>query len=273
MAVPYEQYLRTDKLPHMFCPGCGHGIVMKAFLRAVHQLGLDKNKVVVVSGIGCASRIPGYVDFDTLHTTHGRALAFATGVKLARPELHVVVLSGDGDAIAIGGNHFIHACRRNLDMTLVVLNNYIYGMTGGQRSPTTPLEAYASTAPYGAIDPPFDVVEMAVASGATYVARTTEYHATEISRYIAQAMQHKGMGVVEVRTSCPTTFGRRNRKGSPVDMMIEKKKLAVPLSKAASMTPEEREQYIVTGVFPTQEREEYTETVKALQERAKQTDK
>lgn len=269
MAIPYKQYLRNERLPHIFCPGCGHGTALKAFIRAVHKLGYDKNKVVVVSGIGCASRIPGYVDFNTLHTTHGRALAFATGVKLANPELKVVILSGDGDAIAIGGNHFIHTCRRNIDMTLVVLNNYIYGMTGGQRSPTTPEERLASTAPYGNIDPPFDVVEMARASGATFVARSTEYHVAEMTNLIAQGMEHQGMSVIEIMTSCPTTYGRRNRYKTAVEMVLEKKEKALPLSRAESLSEEERAQHILTGVFPTQKRREYVELFQELCQRAK----
>lgn len=269
MAVQYENYLRMEKMPHIFCPGCGHGIVMKSFLRVVDQLRLDKDKVVVVSGIGCASRIPGYVDFNTLHTTHGRALAFATGIKLARPELKVVVLSGDGDAIAIGGNHFIHACRRNLDLTLIVLNNYIYGMTGGQRSPTTPKDSYASTAPYGSLDPAFDIAELAAASGATYVARTTEYHVLEISKYIKQAMEQKGMGVVEVMTSCHTTFGRRNKITNTVEMMKDKKERAVSLKKAATLDREQLENKIITGVFATAEREEYQSRLEEIRNRAK----
>lgn len=149
-----------NKLPHIWCPGCGNGIVLKALLRAIDALKLDKDKTVIVSGIGCSSRASGYMDFNTLHTTHGRALTFATGIKMARPELNVIVISGDGDATAIGGNHFIHACRRNIDLTLVLFNNNIYGMTGGQYSPTTPLGMMASTAPYGQIEPPFDILSL-----------------------------------------------------------------------------------------------------------------
>ena len=173
MAV--HHFLRQRFFPHMWCPGCGHGTVLNSLLRAVEELGLSKNEIVMASGIGCSSRISGYVDFHTLHTLHGRALAFATGVKLSKPELNVIVPMGDGDALAIGGNHFIHACRRNIDMTAIVMNNRIYGMTGGQFSPMSGVGINATTAPFHNIDRDFDVVEMATAAGATFVARSTTY--------------------------------------------------------------------------------------------------
>ncbi|MCE5196042.1 MAG: thiamine pyrophosphate-dependent enzyme, partial [Negativicutes bacterium] len=171
-----REFLREDKMPHIWCPGCGNGIVMQQVLRAIEELGLDVDKIVLVSGIGCSSRATGYLDFNTLHTTHGRALAFATGVKYANPELTVIVLTGDGDCTAIGGNHLIHACRRNIDLTTVVFNNSIYGMTSGQFSPMTPTGSYATTAPYGNIDRNFDLCKLGQAAGATYVARSTTYH-------------------------------------------------------------------------------------------------
>ena len=181
-----EKYLRDAMMPHIWCPGCGHGIILNAVIRAIDKAGLDQDKTVIVSGIGCSSRASGYMNFDTIHTTHGRALAFATGIKVAKPELNVVVLTGDGDALAIGGNHFIHACRRNIDITTIIFNNSIYGMTSGQYSPMTPHGFLATTAPYGNIDRNFDVCDLAKAAGATYVARGTAYHAPQLSDYIGK---------------------------------------------------------------------------------------
>jgi 2-oxoglutarate ferredoxin oxidoreductase subunit beta len=217
--VPVTDYLRKRFMPHLWCPGCGNGIVMGCLLRAVEELGLDKNDVVMISGIGCSSRMQGYCDFHTLHTLHGRALAFATGIKLGRPELTILVPMGDGDALAIGGNHFIHAARRNIDMTAIVLNNGTYGMTGGQHSPLTACGEFSSTAPFGTVDRQFDAVALARGAGATYVARSTTYHARQMTKLFVDAISHKGFSVVEVLTQCPTYYGRRNAKGDAVTMM------------------------------------------------------
>ena len=191
----YSQYLRNEKLPHIWCPGCGHGIVLKSLIRAVAKAGWNKDEIVLVSGIGCASRLPGYVDFNTLHTAHGRALAFATGIKLAKPEMHVIVVSGDGDSLAIGGNHFIHACRRNIDITLICFNNGIYGMTGGQYSPTTASGDKTATSPFGNVEPHFNVAELAKGAGATFVARGTSYGVPQLDNFIYQGLMHKGFSV------------------------------------------------------------------------------
>ncbi|MEK6195470.1 MAG: 2-oxoacid:ferredoxin oxidoreductase subunit beta, partial [Deltaproteobacteria bacterium] len=209
-----KDYIRERFFPHIWCPGCGHGTVLNSLLRTVSQLGMSKNEIVVVSGIGCSSRISGYVDFHTLHTLHGRALAFATGVKLSRPELNLIVPMGDGDALAIGGNHFIHAARRNIDLTAIVMNNRIYGMTGGQYSPLSGHGTMATTAPYTNIDYAFDTVELATAAGASFVARSTTYHVQQLAKILKQAILHEGFSVVEVLTQCPTYFGRKNRLGS-----------------------------------------------------------
>ena len=171
----------NSALPHIWCPGCGHGILLGSILRAIDKLQLEQDKTIIVSGIGCSSRASGYMNFNTVHTAHGRALPFATGIKLAHPELNVIVITGDGDATAIGGNHFIHACRRNIDLTTIIFNNSIYGMTGGQASPLTPHGAFATTAPYGQLDRPFDIAALAIAAGSTYVARGTAYHAMQLS--------------------------------------------------------------------------------------------
>lgn len=257
----YDKYLRKDRLPHIWCPGCGHGIVMKALLRAIERAGLDQDKTAVVSGIGCASRLPTYVDFDTLHTTHGRALAFATGLKLARPELNVIIVSGDGDACAIGGNHFIHTCRRNIDMTLVVMNNEIYGMTGGQRSPTTPLGDTTSTTVLGNIDAPFDISHLAIGAGASYVARTTTYHAVQLEKLIADGISHKGFSVIESLGACYTALGRRNRSRyrSNIEMLHQQREIAMPIKKAEGMDSEQLllEHRITTGVLLNIDKPEY----------------
>ncbi len=217
MAV--TDYLRRRFMPHIWCPGCGHGIVLNSLLRAIEKLELEKNDIVMISGIGCSARIQGYVDFHTMHTLHGRALAFATGIKMAWPLLKVIVPMGDGDALAIGGNHFIHAARRNIDVTAIIMNNSIYGMTGGQHSPLTPCGDQATTAPYGTVDSPFDVVRLASAAGASFIARTTTYHAREMTRLLAAAIEHRGFSVVEVLSQCPTYYGRKNDAGDAVAMM------------------------------------------------------
>ena len=213
MAV--KDYIRERFFPHMWCPGCGHGIVLNSLIRAVEKLGLSKNEIVMVSGIGCSSRITGYLDFHTLHTLHGRALAFATGIKMSKPELNVIVPMGDGDALSIGGNHFIHAARRNIGMTALVMNNRIYGMTGGQYSPLSGVGTRATTAPYLNVDQAFDVVELAKAAGATFVARSTVYHVQQLADIIRQAIVHDGFSVVEILTQCqPPISDARTRWGA-----------------------------------------------------------
>jgi len=225
------KYLRLDRMPHVWCPGCGNGTVLKAAVGAIDELGLDPNKIAVISGIGCSSRATGYLNFNTMHTLHGRAIAFATGVKLARPEMTVIVLTGDGDLAAIGGNHFIHAARRNMDITVVCFNNNIYGMTGGQYSPTTPDGSYATTAPYGNLEPSFDLSQLAIASGATYVARSTTYHFIPLQTYIRKGIVNQGFSFVEAITQCPTYFGRYNQIGTAPKMMEHFKEKALTFSR------------------------------------------
>jgi len=246
-------------MPHIWCPGCGHGIVLGALLRAVQRMELDRSNVVMVSGIGCSSRIEGYTDFHTLHTLHGRALAFATGVKLARPELTILVPMGDGDALAIGGNHFIHAARRNIDLTAIIMNNQTYGMTGGQSSPMTGCGDYATTAPYGNLDQPFDAVELARAAGATFVARSTTYHVQELSRFLEAAIRHNGFSVVEVLSQCPTYYGRKNEKGDAVQMLEWYRDNTMSIT-----SPEDGNGKIRTGIFLDVERPEYTASYAAM---------
>ncbi len=250
----------------MWCPGCGHGTVLNALLRAVEELGLSKNEIVMTSGIGCSARISGYVDFHSLHTLHGRALAFATGVKLSKPELTLLVPMGDGDALAIGGNHFIHAARRNIDITAIVMNNRIYGMTGGQFSPLSGAGIKATTAPYATIDNEFDVVELAAAAGATFVARSTTYHVRECTELIKKAILHEGFSVVEILSQCPTHFGRKNKEGDAAQMMENYKHITAKLgSKALAENPG----LIGRGIFVEKEKPEYCQEYDKIIERAK----
>jgi 2-oxoglutarate ferredoxin oxidoreductase subunit beta len=253
-------YLRHKKrFPNMWCAGCGIGIVLHAIVRAVDRLGLDKDEVAMISGIGCTGRMPVYVDFNTMHTTHGRALAFATGLKIVRPEMKVIVVMGDGDALAIGGNHFIHAARRNIGLTAIVVNNSVYGMTGGQYSPTTPTGGRTTTAPYGNIEQPFPICDLAQAAGAAFVARSTVYHAIELDRLIGQAIEKKGFSVVEAVSYCHTTYGRLNKLGTPVDMMRYLKENSVKVRDPAERKPKEEEGKIVRGVLVDRDIPEYTE--------------
>ena len=253
-----REYLRpSKKLPTVWCAGCGLGIVMSAMIRAIARVGVEKNDVAVVSGIGCTGRLPTYVDFNTLHTTHGRALAFATGLKLARPGMTVIAAMGDGDALAIGGNHFIHSCRRNIDMTAIVANNLIYGMTGGQCSPTTPHGKRGTTAPYGNVEQAFDCSALAVGAGATFVARTSVYHAIEMERLIERALRHKGFSVVEVISNCFTSYGRMNQYSSPVDMLRWMKENSVSVKAAEKLPPEKLEGKFTRGVIVERELPEF----------------
>lgn len=252
------KYLRPHKrFPSVWCPGCGNGIVMSALIRAIDKIGLSRDEVVFVSGIGCSSRLPVYLDFNSLHTTHGRALAFATGVKFARPDLKVIVVTGDGDALAIGGNHFIHACRRNIDITTILINNNIYGMTGGQGSPTTPGGDLSTTTPYGNAEKNFDPCSLASASGASYVGRTTVFHTPHMEKMMIKAIEHHGFSLVEAVTNCHTYYGRLNKKGDAVAMINSYKEHAVQKGKAAKMTPEELQDKIVIGDLHQKELTEF----------------
>ncbi|TCL38854.1 2-oxoglutarate ferredoxin oxidoreductase subunit beta [Anaerospora hongkongensis] len=234
-----DKYFRAGRLPHIWCPGCGNGIVTGAIVKAVDTLAIEKDNIAVVSGIGCSSRASGYLDFNTVHSAHGRALPVATGIKLAEPRLKVIVVTGDGDATAIGGNHFIHAARRNIDITVVLYNNNIYGMTGGQYSPLTPTNSRATTAQYGTVDRAFDVTELARGAGATFVARATTFHTQLLSDVIAQGIQHEGFSIIEAVTACPISFGRQNKMGSAPNMMKWQKEHGVMLA-AYDKLPEEQ---------------------------------
>lgn len=258
-----NKYYRNGKLPHIWCPGCGHGILTNAVVRAIDNLGLNKDKVCIISGIGCSSRAPGYLDFNTLHTTHGRALAFATGVKLANPELHVIVITGDGDCSAIGGNHLIHAARRNIDITTICFNNNIYGMTGGQYSPTTPTGDFGTTAPYGNIDKAFDLCSLVQGAGATYVARGTAYHAQPLIKLIENGINNRGFSFIEGVSVCPTYYGRKNKKGDAVKMLTFLKDNCVD-KKVVDKKPEMAEGKIVIGELYNNPMPEYTDCYQVI---------
>ena len=267
--IDVYNYLRHEKkFPLMWCAGCGNGIILGSIIRAVDTLGLDKNKVAMVSGIGCSGRSSTYVDFNTLHTTHGRALAFATGLKHSNNELTTLVATGDGDCLAIGGNHFIHAARRNIDLTVFLFNNNIYGMTGGQASPTTPSGMIASTARRGNIENNFDPCKLAEAAGASFVARGTTYDADGLDELAIMAIEKKGFSVLEIITPCPTIYGRYNRLGAAVAMLKTQCENSISVEDSRKMKPEEIEDKIVTGVFVNKDIPEFCEEYDLLIERA-----
>jgi len=262
-----HHYLRHNKrFPHVLCPGCGHGIVLGSLVRSVHELGLSKDEVVLVAGIGCSGRIAVYVDFNTVHTTHGRALTFATGIKMANPRLKVIVIMGDGDALSIGGNHFLHAARRNIGMTALILNNNIYGMTGGQSSSTTDQGCFSTTSPFGQQEESFDVVNLARAAGAPFVARSTVFHVKLLDRLITTALSRPGFNLVEALTPCHTQFGRKNKFKTGVDMYQWYKKNAVPLEAFNKLPAEEQAARTPIGIFAEENRpsmEERYDTMKS----------
>jgi 2-oxoglutarate ferredoxin oxidoreductase subunit beta len=265
---PVERYLRSDRMPHIWCPGCGIGTTVNCFTRAIDESGIPMDRLAVVSGIGCTGRVAGYMHVDSFHTTHGRAIPFATGLKLAAPDMKVVVYSGDGDLFAIGGNHFIHAARRNLDMTVICVNNLTYGMTGGQLTPTTPEEAIASTSPYGNFEHPFNLPYLAESCGAVYVARWTTYHVTQMKKAMKDALLKKGFSFVEILSPCPTLYGRRNRIGDSLDEMKTYKARSVIKNGADTKDVDiGMAGPIVVGKFVDKERTTYQDAMEAFYSR------
>ena len=235
-----RQYIKGGVLPHMWCPGCGIGSMLGAMVRAFEELGFGNTDTVVVTGIGCTGKLDDYLTTNALHTTHGRALAYATGIKAFNPRLHVVVVMGDGDGVTIGGNHFIHAARRNMDLTAIVLNNLNYGMTGGQVSGTTPGSSITSTTIYGNPERDFDICALAESAGANYVARATTWHGWELQQRIKEALTHKGFSLVEVMSPCPPHFGRRNEMKDTSAMLLSLRDRAVPVEQYRSLTEAQR---------------------------------
>lgn len=255
-----EKYLEDNMWPSIFCQACGIGTVLNCALRAIDKVGLNIDKTVFVSGIGCSSRLPGYIDADGLHTTHGRAITFATGIKLANPELEVIVFTGDGDLAGIGGNHFIHAARRNVDMTVICVNNYNYGMTGAQVSPTTPVGGVTMTSPYGNIESPFDLTALAIGAGASYVAKWTTVYPHETMMAIKKGIERKGFAFIEVLTPCPVGYGRRNNLKQGKDYLLWFKKNTIGRSRYEKLTEEEKHNCnkIVIGELRNIEKPEFT---------------
>ncbi len=252
---PVNKYLRLERMPSIWCPGCGIGTTVNCFTRALDGSGFDLDKVAIVSGIGCTGRVAGYLKLDSFHTTHGRAIPFATGLKLSNPDLKVVVYSGDGDLSAIGGNHFIHAARRNADLLVVCVNNFTYGMTGGQVTPTTPQPAIASTTPYGAFEEPFNLPYLADSCGAVYVARWTAFHVRQLAKSMGEALKKKGFRFIEVIAPCPTLYLRRNRLGEGLEEMkyYEEKSVVKNGADTREVGIDYREQIFV-GKFVDRER-------------------
>lgn len=258
----YEKYIRKGTMPTILCAGCGNGIVLNTTLRAIDELKKDIDKMVFVSGIGCSSRLSSYIKADGLHTTHGRPIAFATGIKAANPDLDIVVFTGDGDCAGIGGNHLIHGIRRNIDITVIVLNNYNYGMTGGQASPTTPLESLTTTTPYDSFEHPFDLSMLAMAAGAPFVARWTISHPVQLVKSIKKGLQVKGFSFIEVLTPCPTSYWRRNRIRDYEGIYRWYKENTVNVKRAES-EPDK----ICIGELQNVQKKEWTEQWKELVER------
>ena len=264
--APFIKYLREDRLPHIFCPGCGNGTIINTFFKGMEEANMDFDNIAMVSGIGCSSRIPGYIKCDSLHTTHGRALSFATGLKVSNPDLDVVVFTGDGDCASIGGNHLIHAARRNINLTVICINNNIYGMTGGQISPTSPKGSYGSTAPYGNRDKPFHLAELVAAAGATYVARWTTVQVESAVKSIKKGLKNKGFSFIEIVSQCPTYFGRKNKMKTPVKMMDHIKNSTIYINNTKLMSEHELADKIVVGEFVDKSAPEFTDNLQKLSE-------
>ena len=241
------KFLKEGVLPHMWCPGCGIGVVLGALLRSFEELGYERENTVVVTGIGCTGKADDYLTTNALHTTHGRALAFATGIKAFNPTLNVVVMMGDGDSVTIGGNHFIHAARRNIDLTAVIINNFNFGMTGGQVSGTTPCGAFTQTSVYGNPERGFDICALAEVAGANYVARATPYHVWDLKTNIKEALNKKGFSVVEVYSPCPTHFGKNNQMKETRDMLNWLKAKGLPVEDYKRLRPSEQDGYFAVG--------------------------
>ena len=268
-----HQYLRHDKkFPHVWCAGCSNGIILGAIIRAIASMELNRDDIVMVSGIGCSSRMPVYIDLNTMHTLHGRAIAFATGIKMYKPKMKVIVITGDGDCTAICGNHLIHAARRNLDISVVLVNNNIYGMTGGQCSPTTPHDAIATTAPYGNIEPEFDICKLAIGAGASFVARTTAFHVTEMQNYIQASIEHPGFSMIEVVAACPVIYGRLNKKGGAPQMMKEFRDNSIPVTAVDKLPKEQVEGKIIRGILHKEIMPEYSAAYADLVKRLRVTE-
>ena len=270
MAFNYDKYLRTSKMPTLWCWGCGDGVILKSFIRAIDKLGWEKDDIALVSGIGCSGRFSSYVDMNTVHTTHGRTIAFATGIKLANPNKHVVCVAGDGDGLAIGGNHTIHGARRNIDITMILINNFIYGLTNSQTSPTTPRGFWTVTQKTGNIDPTFDGCKLVEGAGASFVARESVTQPRKLEKVMVAALKHKGFSFVETLSNCHINLGRKNKMGSAMANLEWIDSISMPKKKWEALPEEEQMNYLPTGILKQDENapeycEMYEEVKKAHQ--------
>lgn len=261
---PLRKYLREDRLPTVFCAGCGNGIILNATLQAIDRLGINIDDIVFVSGIGCSGRIAGYINADSLHVTHGRAVAFATGIKLFNPDLELIVFSGDGDSGAIGISHLIHAARRNIDINVITVNNLVYALTGSQTSPTTPIGAYTYTSPYGSYEGFFDLCELVASAGASYVARWSTVQPQKIVNSIIKGIQKRGFFYIEVISQCPTQFGRKNEMPDPKQLMDWFKERTLKLERAKTLPQREKMGKLIIGEFVDRDRPELSNEYRKL---------
>ncbi len=269
MAFNYDQYLRTDKMPTLWCWGCGDGIILKAVIRAIDKLGWNMDDVCVVSGIGCSGRFSSYIDCNTVHTTHGRTIAYATGIKLANPDKHVIVVAGDGDSMAIGGNHTIHGCRRNIDLNFILVNNFIYGLTNSQVSPTTPRGMWSVTTQYGNVDPSFDACQLAMGAGATFVARETVTAPKKLEKVFIEGFKHKGFSFFDIFSNCHINLGRKNKMGEAIQNQEWIDNMTMGVKKWERLDDEEKKAYFPTGILHHDDSKlEYCEAYKLVQEAA-----
>lgn len=267
MAFDYNKYLRQDKMPTLWCWGCGDGVILKAVIRAIDKMGWDQNDVCVVSGIGCSGRFSSYLDFNTVHTTHGRTVAYATGIKLANPDKHVICVAGDGDALAIGGNHTIHGCRRNIDIHMIVINNFIYGLTNSQTSPTTPRGMWTVSQKAGNIDPTFDACELAQASGASFVARESVIDPKKLERSLVKGFSHKGFSFMEVLSNCHINLGRKNKMASAVENLDWIDSITMGKMKFDKLEDGEKINFLPTGVLKDdKEADEYCDMYQKIKD-------
>jgi 2-oxoglutarate ferredoxin oxidoreductase subunit beta len=249
MAYNYDKFLRLEKMPTLWCWGCGDGVILKATIRAIGKIGWNQDDICIVSGIGCSGRFSSYVDFNTVHTTHGRTIAYATGIKLANPDKHVICVAGDGDSLAIGGNHTIHGCRRNIDINFILINNFIYGLTNSQTSPTTPQGFWSVTMKQGNIDPTFNACKLAIAAGASFVGRETVLDPKKLERLIVKGFEHKGFSFMEVLSNCHINLGRKNKMNSAMENLDWIDSITVAKSKFDKMSEEEQLNVLPTGVL------------------------
>lgn len=269
MAFNYDNYLRTSKMPTLWCWGCGDGVILKSVIRAIDAMGWNMDDVCVVSGIGCSGRFSSYVNCNTVHTTHGRTIAYATGIKLANPDKHVIVVTGDGDGLAIGGNHTIHGCRRNIDINHILINNFIYGLTNSQTSPTTPQGFWTVTAQWGNIDPNFDAAKLATAAGATFVGRETVINPTRIEKMLIEGFKHEGYSFFDIFSNCHINLGRKNKMGEATQMVKWIDERTLPKAKFETLSDEDKKGKFPTGVlFKDENRIEYCKAYAKVKEAA-----